>query len=166
MAKETAKRTRPSEQELYVVNMQDQTAEAERATKGRRLIKGKEIPFGQNMHAFVRTYSHPHMMDLTLNHFYLFTHKITTHAGRHIHQGGLTIFILKGRGYSMVEGVRHDWQAGDLLMLPIKRGGVDHQHFNLDSEPSVWLAMIPQSLQRFVGRRLTQKETSPGWKGK
>ena len=40
--------------------------------------------------------------------------------------------MITGKGYSVVDGERIDWQAGDLLLLPIKPGGVEHQHFNIN----------------------------------
>ena len=63
----------------------------------------------------------------------VFSHDLKTQSGKHRHQGGLVIYVIIGKGYSVVDGERVDWQAGDLLLLPIKPGGVEHQHFNLQS---------------------------------
>lgn len=163
MVKETATRRRPSSQELYLSSMNLQNLETATAAKGKRVVRARDIPFEQDQQGIRRTYVHHDLTENAITHFHVFAHEIHTRSGRHTHQGGLTIFVIKGKGYSMVDGVRHDWEAGDLIMLPIKKGGVDHQHFNLDSKPSVWLAIIPQPLQRFVGRQLTQKENSPTW---
>ena len=58
----------------------------------------------------------------------------------HRHQGGTFIFILGGKGYSTVNGVRHDWEAGDLAILPMVPGGVAHQHFNFEpGVPALWM---------------------------
>ena len=161
--KETATKKRPSEQELYVSVMKQQKADIQRAIKGKRVVKAKEHPFQQDQQGIRRTYVHIDLTENCLNYLHMFAHKIGTRSGRHVHQGGLTIFVVKGKGYSMVDGVRHDWEAGDLVMLPIKKGGVDHQHFNLSKEPSVWLAISPHILHKFVGQKLSQKETSPTW---
>lgn len=150
--------------QAYEDSMQFYREEAEHFKKGRRVIKGKAIPWQQDRQGIRRTYTHRLIKDLAMDTMTMFTHEIRTHSGRHVHQGGLAIFVLEGKGYSVVDGVRHDWQAGDLIMLPIKGGGVEHQHFNLDKAPSRWLALIPHPLQHFVGQMLEQKEDSPTWK--
>ncbi len=164
MVKETATRRRPTGQELYVASMDQQDLETRRAAVGKRVVHAKNIPFEQDQQGIRRTDCHPDLTENAIDFFHVFTHKINTHSGRHIHQGGLTIFVVQGKGYSMVDGKRYNWEAGDLIQLPIKKGGVDHQHFNLDGKPSIWLAIIPHTLQRFVGRKLTQTEFSPTWK--
>ena len=71
----------------------------------------------------------------------VFTHSLISHSGKHRHQGGLVIYVIEGTGYSVVDGERVDWEAGDLLLLPIKPEEVEHQHFNLDpSKPCHWIA--------------------------
>ena len=49
----------------------------------------------------------------------VFIHEIRTRSGKHRHQGGLIIYVLEGKGYSIIEGERKDWEKGDLLLLPI-----------------------------------------------
>ena len=43
-------------------------------------------------------------------------------SGKHRHQGGLVIYVLEGKGYSIVDGERKDWEKGDLVLLPMKPG--------------------------------------------
>ena len=98
---------------------------------------------------------------------WMFVHDIRSHSGRHRHQGGLALFVLEGKGYTTVDGVRHDWEKGDLILLPIKENGVEHQHFNLDPDkPSRWLALAPLPLWDQLGWELTQVEEHPDWKGR
>ena len=52
----------------------------------------------------------------------MFIHTITTKSGEHRHQGGLLIFVLEGKGYSIVDGERWDWEKGDLVLLPMQPG--------------------------------------------
>ena len=88
------------------------------------------------------------------------------HSGKHRHQGGLAIFVLEGAGYTVVDGKRYDWKAGDLILLPIKPGGVSHQHFNADpKKPARWLALITNSYRPHLGYEIVQIEDSPDWKG-
>jgi hypothetical protein len=100
-----------------------------------------------------------------LQHWRVFTHEIRTKSGRHRHQGGLVIYVLEGKGYSIVEGVRMDWEEGDLVLLPLMPDGVEHQHFNLDPDkPSVWAAFIHIPIQEHLSSDLQQSEASPEFK--
>lgn len=46
---------------------------------------------------------------------------------KHRHTYETIAFILKGTGYSIVDGARVDWEAGDALLVP---RWTWHQHFN------------------------------------
>lgn len=99
-----------------------------------------------------------------LQDWFMFVHDIKTQSGKHTHQGGLVIYVLEGAGWSVVDGVRWDWQEGDLLLLPIKQGGVEHQHWN--AKPGVsckWLAFIHLPTWDLVSSELVQNEVSPDW---
>lgn len=95
----------------------------------------------------------------------LFQHHIRVHSGKHRHQGGLVIFVLEGEGYSVVDGERIDWKAGDLLLLPIKPGGVEHQHFNTgDNEETHWMAFYYEPWGKAMGNLMEQVEETPEYR--
>jgi gentisate 1,2-dioxygenase len=50
---------------------------------------------------------------------------------RHRHPGEAILYVVRGHGYSVIDGRRHDWQAGDAVLV---HQYVWHQHFNLDPE--------------------------------
>jgi gentisate 1,2-dioxygenase len=103
--------------------------------------------------------------EVPLLHWRVFTHEIRTKSGKHRHQGGLLIYVLEGRGYSVVEGERMDWEKGDLVLLPLNPNEVEHQHFNLDPEkPSLWAAFIHLPTQEYLASDLQQMENSPEFK--
>jgi quercetin dioxygenase-like cupin family protein len=102
--------------------------------------------------------------DTPLQNWRVFTHEVRTKSGKHRHQGGLVIYVIEGKGYSIVEGERIDWKKGDLLLLPITIGGVEHQHFNSDDKPSVWMAFINMPIQEHLAHDLDQMEQSPEFK--
>ena len=54
------------------------------------------------------------------------------HTGRHIHAEAM-IYVLEGKGYSIIDGKRYDWEAGDLLH--VQGPHTDHQHFNTEDAP-------------------------------
>ncbi|HXG35664.1 MAG TPA: cupin domain-containing protein [Dehalococcoidia bacterium] len=95
----------------------------------------------------------------------MFTHEVHTTAdgittsGQHRHQGGLGLFAVEGEGYTVVDGVRYDWKAGDFIMLPIKPHGCVHQHFSRNpGQPAKWLAIINNRYQIITGAAFEQKK--------
>ena len=46
---------------------------------------------------------------------------------KHAHTEAM-LYVLEGRGYSMIDGVRHDWQEGDAVHVPPRM--TVHEHFN------------------------------------
>ena len=152
---------------LYEEIFKVREEEDERIANARVVIKGNEIPWEHGRQAILRWYTHPRIKDTALTTMWMFVHDIRSHSGRHRHQGGLALFVLEGKGYTTVDGVRHDWEKGDLILLPIKEDGVEHQHFNLDPDkPSRWLALAPLPLWDQLGWELTQVDTHPDWKGR
>jgi hypothetical protein len=101
-----------------------------------------------------------------LNHWRVFMHDIKTVSGKHRHQGGLLIYVLEGVGYSIVNGERKDWKKGDLVLLPMVPGGVEHQHFNLAPEKGAarWIAFINMPIHEHVASDLQQVENSPDFR--
>ncbi len=137
------------------------------AHKGAVLIKGKHRPWRQNRQALVRSYVMQQRDQQPLFPLQIFAQEIASQSGRHTHQGGLAIFVVDGKGYTTVDGVRYDWEKGDLILLPIKAGGVEHQHFNLKSDgPSHWLAIIPWWCFDVIGYTLEQKTIHPSFRGR
>lgn len=145
--------------------IQELQANRYRAETKAVVIRGKEIPWHQNRNARVRYYLHPYKHDTALQTMLVFEHIIHRHSGMHRHQGGLAIFVLDGEGYTMVEGERFDWEAEDLLLLPIVPGGVAHQHFNRNpGRPARWLALIVNAFHEHLSTEIVQIENSPQWR--
>jgi mannose-6-phosphate isomerase-like protein (cupin superfamily) len=138
---------------------------AERQLKGRIVCKFDDCPQDVTRQGRLRFYLDPSIEDTPLRHWAVFTHEVRTKSGKHRHQGGLIIYVLDGRGYSVVDGERVDWQKGDLLLLPMRAGGVEHQHFNSDPErPALWMAFIHMWLREHVASEMTQTEVSPEYR--
>ena len=135
---------------------------------GKVVIKGTEMDYELNRQGRIKRYLRPDLFpDNPLRDWVVFLHDIRIHSGRHVHQGGcVIIFVLEGHGYTIVDGVRHDWEEGDLLLLPIKPGGVEHQHFNLDlGKGCVWIAFYYRPWENALGSVLVQTGASPEYKG-
>jgi quercetin dioxygenase-like cupin family protein len=84
------------------------------------------------------------------------------HTETHKH-GEAIVYVLSGTGYSIVEGERHDWQAGDCIFV---QPGTWHQHFNADPDKvSQHLAFYVAPLRdRIVrGAEAVEWVTEPGY---
>lgn len=148
----------------YEKRMSETSKENERRKKARKVIKGKSIPWEASRQGFLRWYCDEYQEDAANRLWIIFAHDIRFHSGKHKHEGGGHLFVDKGKGYSVINGVRYDWNAGDLICLPPVSGGIEHQHFNLDSKPSRWIALLNNIKVNAVGHYIRQIENRPDWK--
>jgi hypothetical protein len=150
----------------YDIFMRARQAFHERQQTGQVVIKPSDREFRMTRQGRLMYHLNPDIhKDTPLQDWRVFSHDIKTQSGRHRHQGGLVIYVITGRGYSVVDGERIDWQAGDLLLLPIKPGGVEHQHFNLQpGQDCRWIAFSYMPFFDHVASEFTQTEVSPQFK--
>jgi len=162
----TAVREREPEQGCYEALYRARREFQERQSAGKVVVKAREREWELSRQGRIRWYLHPQMFkDTVLQDWYVFVQDIRTHSGKHTHQGGLVIYVLEGKGYTVVDGEKVEWEEGDLLLLPLKPGGVEHQHFNAEPGKGCrWLAFIYVPLWDHVGSQLEQKEVSPEWR--
>ena len=70
-------------------------------------------------------------------------------SGNHTHNFEAIIRILEGKGYSMVDGDKHEWKADDVITIPPMAA---HQHFNTDQNQRVrFFAVITSPLMQNLG---------------
>ena len=102
--------------------------------KGMASIKQGGLPQESNRQGLMRWYLHPAIKDTVLNTQIFFEQEIPagSRSGRLKFEGGQVIMILEGRGYTLVDGVKHAWEEGDVLNLPLRAKGIIVQHFNTD----------------------------------
>jgi hypothetical protein len=113
---------------------------------GIQVVKEAELPLETNRQGLMRWYLHPEITDTALSTYLFFSQEIPpgSRSGRLKFQGGQVIYIVEGRGYTLLDGVRHPWKAGDVLNLPLKRNGIIVQHVNEDPErPAKFVACEP-----------------------
>ena len=135
---------------------------AERNRLGRVVCRMEDIPQELTRQGRLRTYLGLNIKDTPLQDWLVFIHDLKTQSGKHRHQGGLVIYVIDGTGYSVVDGERVDWKAGDLLLLPVKPEGVEHQHFNLDqTKPCHWIAFVYMPLYDYLAGEISQVEVAP-----
>ncbi len=137
----------------------------EQQMSGKVVIHEEDREYVQSRQAKVKYYLQPLVFrDTPLRDFMIFKNEIRSHSGKHRHQGGVVIFCLEGKGYSVVDGKRYDWGKGDLILLPYKPGGVEHQHFNLDpGKACEWIAFIYLPYWDLLAGDYEQKEVHPDY---
>ncbi|HEY1823393.1 MAG TPA: AraC family ligand binding domain-containing protein [Trebonia sp.] len=156
----------PEEVSFYESTYARMAARRQRSDEGRIVFHRSEIPWQQGRQGKIGYYLHPNITDSAVQDWRVFAHEIHTHSGRHTHQGGLVLYVTKGSGYTVVNGVAEEWGEGDLLLLPVLPGGCEHQHFNDEpDQPSEWVAFIYDPFQYATGSLFEQNENSPNWKG-
>jgi quercetin dioxygenase-like cupin family protein len=157
-------RERP-QQSAYEIALQTDKAFAERQMMGRIVVASEDCPQELSRQGLLRFYLDPTIKDTPLQDWVVFTHEVRTQSGKHRHQGGLVIYVISGKGYSVINGERVDWEKGDLLLLPLLPDGVEHQHFNVQPEtPALWMAFIHLPMREYVASEMTQSEVSPEYR--
>ncbi len=161
---ERTKEREPSET-LYDQAYRNMEEAARKREEGRVIIRGRDIPFQQGRQALLKNLLHEKDWDkVAVPDWAIFVNRILVQSGKHTHQGGLVIYVLDGMGHTVVDGVRYDWERGDLIVLPVKPGGVEHQHFNEDPNVSCeWIAFVFRGMLKSIGFRIEQKEEHPDW---
>lgn len=149
--------------DAYEAAIQEQRNLIDRQTSGVIVVRSEDRPWQQARHGKLKYYLIPSLYkDTVLQSWRVFSHEIAKHGGKHRHQGSVSIFVLEGKGYTIADGQRIDWEAGDMMILPIKPNGVEHQHFNLDDKPSKWVAFVYLPMLDHIAHYIEQVEPAPG----
>ncbi|MGR3173864.1 MAG: cupin domain-containing protein [Candidatus Scalindua sp.] len=76
-------------------------------------------------------------------------------SGNHRHYYESLIYIISGKGYSVVEGNKVEWESGDIIYAPPWSW---HQHFNTDPDKVVrYLSGTNAPLLQSVGDILQRR---------
>ncbi len=120
---------------------------------GAWLIKGKAVPWEQNRQGRMQWYLHPAIEDTAIRSMVFFRQEIPPggQTGAQKTPGGQVIYIVKGRGYTLLDGARHDWESEDVVNIPIRADGVTMQHFNRDKREPVLLTCVDLNLADLLG---------------
>ena len=138
-------------QRLAATNFWDELLKMRDEQRARRktalmVIKGKDLPQEINRQGLMRWYMHPAITDTILMTHIFFEQEIPpgSRSGMLKFQGEQVIYILEGKGYTLIDGVKHRWEAGDVLNLPLRKHGITVQHFNEDPDkPAKFVAAEP-----------------------
>lgn len=163
-----AEEKKTGDESVYEHNMKVRQEFIQRNLTGKLLIKSADRKWDFNRMGRVKHILYPNFFkDTALQEWQVFLQDIKTHSGSHRHQGSLAIYVLDGRGYTLIDGQRHDWKKGDLILLPLRPNGVAHQHFNTDPGAGcLWIAFIFMPMYDQVASFTEQIEVSPLYKGR
>jgi hypothetical protein len=118
----------------------------DRANKKNAIVNilAADLPLELNRQGFMRWYLHPVMTDTVINPFIFYVQEIPpgSRSGRVQTQGNQVIYIWEGKGYTVMDGVKHYWEAGDVVQIPLRPAGVIYQHFNGDLKNQVRLISV------------------------
>jgi gentisate 1,2-dioxygenase len=134
------------------------------------LVKGQKLDWEINRQGKMKWYLHPAMKDRAIRSLVVFMQEIPpgSRSGKQKHQGGLVHYILEGKGYTVINGVKHDWEAGDVVVLPIFPDGLQYQHFNADPENrALFIAAEPNLFDALgvdMGSGFEQLESCPDYR--
>lgn len=94
-----------------------------------RVRKAREIKFVDGPQAYSRHYVEPKDGITQTFHLHLEEYGPGGKSQKHGHVNEAAFYILDGKGYEVHDGVRYDWQAGDVAIV---HNNCVHQHFNAD----------------------------------
>jgi quercetin dioxygenase-like cupin family protein len=166
MERERVKEADPLQNTVYEKVIAYYKKWSEREKNGRVLIRGDELEYQASRQGFLKYYLVPFIEDTAVSSWAVFEHLIKNQSGRHRHQGGIIIYVLEGHGRTETDDVILEWQAGDLLLLPIKPKGSSHQHWNLDPKMGCrWVAFRDMLVARTIANAVDQVSEMPDMKG-
>jgi len=132
-------------------------AAASEKKSGRIVIKKKDLVWEEDK--FVRSaMAVSTLTGFTLKTLHSWFGEILPGAktGRHRHTSEAIMFALSGDGYSVIDGVRHDWSEGDVIVMPAM---TMHQHCNASAtKPFRFYVATNYPLTENIGLALIEVE--------
>jgi gentisate 1,2-dioxygenase len=101
--------------------------ELDRLRSEPRVRKGVNQQFHDGPQAYSRNYVEPGDGITQTFHMHLEEYAPGGKSQKHGHVNEAAFYILDGEGYEVHDGVRYDWQAGDIAIV---HNACVHQHFN------------------------------------
>jgi gentisate 1,2-dioxygenase len=122
-----------------------------------RVRKAKDIHFIDGPQCYSRHYVEPKDGITQTFHIHLEEYAPGASSQKHGHVNEAAFYILDGKGYEIHDGVRYDWEAGDVAIV---HNNCVHQHFNADDKkPARALVLKSKPMYLFLNM-LFQKQVS------
>lgn len=117
------------------------------------VVKGKDLPREINRQGIMYWFLNPIIEDTIINPFIFYVQEIPPggRSGRLKTQGNQIFYIWNGKGYTVMDGVKHDWETGDVVQIPLRPMGVIYQHFNSELKNPVRLISVEVNIVSALG---------------
>jgi len=159
------------EERVYVRSVGSQaynlTRELERLRSMPRVIKAADREWRSGPQVFHKNMMNPGHGLLQSLHCSIEELAPGGRSQNHGHQNSALLYVLEGDGYDIHDGVKHEWHAGDLVVVT---PGCVHQHFNARKDrPARVLIIKGKPLFLFMGLwfqgfvEKAPKTPVPGW---
>jgi quercetin dioxygenase-like cupin family protein len=166
MERERVKDLSPMQESTYERNVQYYQKWSDRQKSGKIVVRGDERDYESSRQGFIKFYLAPLITDTASASWAVFEQDVKKQSGRHNHQGGIIIYVLEGEGITETNGELLEWQAGDLLLLPIQPGGCTHQHWNKDASKGCrWVAFRDLLVAPYIANTIDQVSAMPSQDG-
>ena len=128
---------------------------AEKTRTSRKLVRAKDLVWQEDrMARSALLVSDQTDVALQTLHSFIAEMPAGASTGKHRHTSEAMMHALSGRAYSIVDGERIDWEAGDTIIMPAMCW---HQHFNAsETEPFRYLAATNYPLTVKMGIALIE----------
>lgn len=133
--------------------------EAAFCRKVEHVIRDEDLPWESTRQGKIKWMIHPETETAT-NHAWIYFQEIPagSRSGRHRHVSEELVLVLEGRGYDIHDGVRWDWEQGDMICIPPM---TDHQHFSLGDSRTLLLNSMPSIYTNLGLGAIEQLEDAP-----
>lgn len=123
-----------------------------------RVRKGSEIKFVDGPQAYSSHYVEPKDGITQTFHLHLEEYGPGGKSQKHGHVNEAAFYILDGSGYEIHDGVRYDWEAGDVAIV---HNNCVHQHCNASSDKPARALVIKTKPMFLFMNMLFQKTVEP-----
>lgn len=139
----------------------------ERARKGALKVAEEDAVLETNEHATMRWYVHPDFDHVVDRNTLVYRYEIEPHGetGLQSRQGNVVSFVVSGHGYTLMNGKKHAWKAGDVIGMPPLPNGVTFKHVNESDETAMLVTAEPNLFDALgvdMGASFEQLEPAPG----
>jgi len=145
-------------QKLATVNLYDELIklrdqQRERRKKSILVVPGDELPWEINPQGKMKWFLHPAIDDTAIQNLIVYLQEIPagSFSGKLKCQGGVVVFVLEGKGHTVIDDVPFAWEAEDVVQLPIRPNGIIFQHFNDDPDRAAQLLCAEPNLAPVLG---------------
>lgn len=138
---------------LYDELIQLRDQERERRKRSLFVVEGDGLPWETNPQGKMKWYLHPAIDDTVIQNLIVYLQEIPpgSFSGKLKCQGGVVVYVVEGKGHTVIDEVSYSWETEDVVQLPIRPNGIVFQHFNDDPNQAAQLLCAEPNLVPVLG---------------